>query len=67
MKKLAALLAAVPATALAHPGHYAETAGHTHWLALGAMGLAGLVTAVAVVRRARSIRRARKDVRAETR
>lgn len=64
MKKLAAILAALPATAMAHPGHYAETAGHTHWLALGALGLAGLIT-VAAARAAR--RRARKDRRAETR
>ncbi|MDT8343761.1 MAG: DUF6732 family protein [Thermohalobaculum sp.] len=64
MKKLATLFAALPATAMAHPGHYAEAAGHNHWLALGALGLAGLITVVAA---RRVIRRARKDRRAESR
>lgn len=64
MKKLAAILAALPATAMAHPGHYAETAGHTHWLAAGALGIAGLITVVGV---RRAVLRARKDRRAETR
>ncbi|EAR49588.1 hypothetical protein OG2516_09128 [Oceanicola granulosus HTCC2516] len=36
-----ALLAASPAAA--HPGHIAEVAGHGHWIAAGALGLAALV------------------------
>jgi hypothetical protein len=39
------MLVATAAPALAHPGHVAETAGHAHWLALGAIGLAALVAA----------------------
>jgi len=64
VKKLAAILAALPATALAHPGHYAEAAGHSHWLALGTLSLAGLIAAIGVFR---AVRRARKDRRAESR
>lgn len=30
-------------SALAHPGHVAEQAGHAHWLAYGAAGLAILI------------------------
>jgi hypothetical protein len=58
MKKLAAILAALPASALAHPGHYAEAAGHSHWLAAAALAVAGLITVAAVAgvlaRRAKS-------------
>ncbi|MEM7508398.1 MAG: DUF6732 family protein [Pseudomonadota bacterium] len=36
-------LAANPA--LAHPGHFAELAGHSHWIALGALVAAGALTA----------------------
>ena len=39
------MLVATAAPALAHPGHVAETAGHAHWLALGAIGLAALIAA----------------------
>ena len=35
-----ALTFAASAPALAHPGHVAEQAGHSHWLAYGAAGLA---------------------------
>ncbi len=35
------LLLASPAAA--HPGHLAEVAGHGHWIAAGAIGLAVLV------------------------
>jgi hypothetical protein len=38
-------LMATAAPAAAHPGHVAETAGHAHWLALGAIGLAALIAA----------------------
>ncbi len=53
-----ATLAASPA--LAHPGHFAESAGHTHWLALGALGLAFAIAGVALWRERRA-RRTRKD------
>jgi hypothetical protein len=48
-------LAAIPATlsavpALAHPGHLEEVAGHTHWLALGALSFAALIAAAGLVR-----------------
>ncbi|WP_341368550.1 DUF6732 family protein [Yoonia sp. BS5-3] len=29
-------------SAMAHPGHLAELAGHNHWLAGAAIGIAGL-------------------------
>ena len=58
---LAAIAAAIPASALAHPGHWAEAGGHDHWIALGALGLAGLLTLGALVR----ARRRREDDEAE--
>lgn len=33
------ILAATPVSA--HPGHFAELAGHSHWIALGALAAAG--------------------------
>ena len=30
----------VAGPALAHPGHLADAAGHDHWIALGALGVA---------------------------
>lgn len=51
------ILAATPA--LAHPGHFAEEHGHSHWLALGALALA-FVIAGAVLWRERRARRLRK-------
>ena len=30
----------VPTLAMAHPGHLAEVAGHSHWLAAGALAAA---------------------------
>ncbi|WP_112320820.1 DUF6732 family protein [Oceanibium sediminis] len=30
----------LPGAALAHPGHVADVAGHDHWIALGAIGVA---------------------------
>ncbi|MEM1276963.1 MAG: DUF6732 family protein [Pseudomonadota bacterium] len=35
------ILAATPAAA--HPGHFAELAGHSHWIALGALAAAGVL------------------------
>jgi hypothetical protein len=64
MRLAPALLAALAASpALAHPGHLAETAGHTHWLALGAAGAALCVTAAALGRR---VARRRRDAAAKT-
>lgn len=37
------LLLALPGAAMAHVGHVAEVAGHTHWVAGAAIGLAVLV------------------------
>jgi hypothetical protein len=36
-----------PGIALAHIGHIGELAGHGHWIALGALGLAAGVAAIA--------------------
>jgi hypothetical protein len=42
--RLAILIATLTAgPALAHPGHLAEVAGHGHWIAGAAIGLAVLV------------------------
>ncbi|MDD7909887.1 MULTISPECIES: DUF6732 family protein [Pseudovibrio] len=35
-------------SALAHPGHLGELAGHSHWVGVGALVLAGLVAAIAM-------------------
>lgn len=35
----------VPTAASAHPGHFADLAGHSHWIALGALAAAGALTA----------------------
>lgn len=43
---IACLTALVASPAAAHPGHFAELAGHSHWIALGALAAAGLLTAV---------------------
>ena len=61
MKAAAAVSAALLATpALADPGHYAESAGHSHWLAVGALGIAFVIAGVALWRgrRAKATRRA---------
>ena len=59
----AATLVASPGSALAHPGHLQETAGHTHWVAVGALSFAGLVTLAGI---ARSVRRHRIDPNGRT-
>lgn len=33
----------MPATAFAHAGHLVEVAGHTHWIAAGALAAAGAI------------------------
>jgi hypothetical protein len=51
LKKLAVLPALlVPQSVLAHPSHMAEVAGHSHYLALGAIGAAAVIGALAVLR-----------------
>jgi hypothetical protein len=51
MKAAIAMLAALLASpALAHPGHYAESAGHSHWLAAGALALAFIIVGAALWR-----------------
>lgn len=35
-----------PVPALAHPGHVGELAGHSHWIALGALVAAAAIAAV---------------------
>ena len=37
----------IPQAALAHVGHIGEVAGHSHWIALGALGLATVIGALA--------------------
>jgi hypothetical protein len=60
MQRLAALpVLLVAAPAFAHPGHVAEAAGHSHFLALGAFAAALGIAAYAV---ARSVFRRRKAV-----
>ncbi len=55
MQRLAALpVLLLAAPAFAHPGHVAEAAGHSHFLALGASAAALGIVACAI---ARSIRR----------
>ena len=46
--------------ALAHPGHLATEAGHSHWPALAAFGGAAAVAVVGVVRRHASRRGERR-------
>ena len=60
MQRLAALPVLLLATpAFAHPGHVAEAAGHSHFLALGAFAAALGIVAYAI---ARSVIRRRKAV-----
>jgi len=65
MTRIAQTLAIALATtpAVAHPGHYGEAAGHTHWIALAALIGAGALAAGLVIRwylrrRARAVGRA---------
>ncbi len=49
MKTVIATLATLLATpALADPGHFAASHGHSHWLAAGALALAAVIGAVAL-------------------
>jgi hypothetical protein len=48
MRRILVLSAiAVPDLAHAHVGHLGELAGHSHWIALGALGIATVVGALA--------------------
>lgn len=53
MKRFAlslAALAPLSATALAHPGHIAAEAGHSHWVALAATIAAAAIVVTGVAR-----------------
>ncbi len=39
---LSLILICAGSSAVAHPGHWADLAGHDHWVAGAAIGLAGL-------------------------
>ncbi len=39
---LTVLMSLASAPVFAHPGHLADLAGHNHWIALGALGIAVL-------------------------
>ena len=43
---LTGLLAAAGTAAQAHPGHLADLAGHDHWVAGAAIGVAGLIALI---------------------
>lgn len=59
MKRFTSLsLIVLAAPAVAHPGHLAEQAGHSHWLAPAAI-IAAIVVAIAGLGRAFSRRRSR--------
>ena len=51
-------LIASAAPALAHTGHVEEAAGHTHWLALGALSVAAVIAAGGL---ARTLRRRKPE------
>ncbi|HSF94001.1 MAG TPA: DUF6732 family protein [Thermohalobaculum sp.] len=59
---LATLTALIASPALADPGHFAESHGHSHWLAAAALALAAVIGAVALWR-SRSSRPAAKAER----
>jgi hypothetical protein len=63
LKLAAATLIASAAPALAHPGHLQEAAGHTHWIAVGALCFAGLIALTGL---ARSLRRRRPEANGRT-
>lgn len=41
------LTVVLPMPALAHLGHVGELAGHSHWIGVGAIALAGVIGALA--------------------
>jgi hypothetical protein len=46
----AATAALIAGPAIAHPGHFAESHGHAHWLAAGALALAAVIGGIALWR-----------------
>lgn len=58
---LTVLLMCAGSAALAHPGHWADVAGHDHWIAGAAIGLAG----IAAIWGALKGKKAREDAAAE--
>jgi hypothetical protein len=62
---LAVPFAALAAPALAHPGHLAESAGHTHWIALAAFGGASAIVVIGIARAALRRKRERTASGAE--
>jgi hypothetical protein len=50
MKTIAAVAILIATPALADPGHFAASHGHSHWAAAGALALAALIGAVALWR-----------------
>lgn len=58
-----ALVTLAASPALAHTGHLAESGGHSHWLGLAALVLAGLVAARLALHLATQRARRRADER----
>jgi hypothetical protein len=48
MKTITAIAILIATPALADPGHFATSHGHSHWVAAGALTLAALIGAVAL-------------------
>ncbi len=68
MKATIAIVAALLATpALADPGHFAASHGHSHWFAAGALALATVIGGVALwkIRTAKVAAKARANMVAE--
>jgi len=62
MRRLLSLILIFAGTsAVAHPGHWADVAGHDHWVAGAAIGLAGL----AAIWGALKGKKAKEDAEAE--
>lgn len=52
MRRILVLTAIVlPLPAFAHVGHLGELAGHSHWIALGALGIATAIGGLAAAKR----------------
>ncbi|MGD1885651.1 MAG: DUF6732 family protein [Cohaesibacteraceae bacterium] len=50
---LTTCLVIAPKFAHAHPGHVAEAAGHSHWIAIAALAVSAMVVVWALVRKFR--------------
>lgn len=68
MKRLISFAPLVPLPALAHPSHVEAQAGHDHWLAVAAIGVAAGIAVWQIARkrraRAEEARRARHEPQA---